>query len=216
MATENLKKLFVEELKDIYSGESQIIKALPKLARAAHSDELRDALEEHLDATKQHKERLEQIFEDLGIPAKPKTCEGIKGIITEGDKAVEDASEKVIDACIIAAAQKVEHYEMATYGTLRTWAQLLGEDKAATLLEQTLEEERSADEALTQLAESFANAEAESGEGAEEEESEEGPAEIGLDESGEEQEEEVGSRGRGRPKGKTTAASRRRDRGVKA
>lgn len=212
MATENLRKLFIEELKDIYSGETQILKALPKLAKAAHNDELRDALEEHLEASRGHKERLEKIFLDLGVPAKAKTCEGIKGIIAEGDNAIDDAGDAVIDACIIAAAQKVEHYEIATYGTLRTWAGLLGEDHAAGLLEQTLEEEKEADETLTQLAESFANAEAESGH--EEEEGEEIEA-SGTEMEVEEEEAGVhGSRSSG-ARDKTTAA-RRRGRSAKA
>ncbi len=217
MATENLKKLFVEELKDMYSGEAQILKALPKLVKAAHNDELRDALEEHLEVSRGHKERLEKIFEELGIPAKAKTCEGLKGIIAEGDSTVEEAGDKVIDAAIIASAQKVEHYEMATYGTLRTWAQQIGEDRAASLLEQTLNEEKEADSKLTELAESFANAEAESGE--EEEEEEVGGETEELDFGAEHEEEEVTARrGPGRPKknASSTTSARRRDRSAKA
>ena len=192
MSAKNLKDLFQEELKDIYNGESQILKTLPKLIRAAQSDELRDALEQHLEETEGQKQRLEKIFSNLGIPAKGKTCEGLMGIIAEGDATLDEVGDAATDAAIVAAAQKVEHYEMATYGTLRTWAEQLGHDDAVTLLEQSLEEEKAADQKLTQLAESFVNEAAEGGEEGEED------GDFEASATGEEVEEEVGVMARGR------------------
>lgn len=161
MNLDTLKKLYVEELRDVYNAEQQLVKALPKMAKAASSDELRDALETHLDETKGHVERLEQIFESLDEPAKGKTCKAMKGLIEEGSEILEEKGEdSVLDAGIIAAAQKVEHYEMATYGTLRTWADLLNQDEAAGLLQETLDEEGEADKKLNDLAEEIVNPEA--------------------------------------------------------
>jgi ferritin-like metal-binding protein YciE len=161
MKLDTLKKLYIEELRDVYSAEQQLIKALPKMAKGASSDELREALETHLDQTKGQVERLEQIFEALDESPKGKTCQAMKGLIEEGSEILEEKGEEsVLDAGIIAAAQKVEHYEMATYGTLRTWADLLNEDEAAALLQETLDEEGEADKTLNELAEDVVNPEA--------------------------------------------------------
>ncbi|MFL6529301.1 MAG: ferritin-like domain-containing protein [Chthoniobacterales bacterium] len=163
---DSLKELLQEELKDIYSAEKQLLKALPKMAKNASSDELRSALEEHLEVTRGQVNRLEQVFESLGQPAKAKTCKAMQGLVEEANEIMEeDAEDAVMDAGIIAAAQKVEHYEIASYGTVRTWARLCGESEAAELLQETLDEEGEADKRLSQLAESFVNPEAESGGG---------------------------------------------------
>jgi len=171
MAAENLKELFVEEVRDIYDAEKQLTKALPKMAKAAASDELRSAFEEHLEITKAHVGRLEEVFKILGTPARGKTCEGMKGLVEEGDKVVKELDGTVLDAALIAAAQKVEHYEIATYGTLATFAGVLGLDDAKDLLGQTLEEEKEADEKLTMIAGQI-NPEAEEGEEGQESEGE--------------------------------------------
>jgi len=161
MKLDTLRKLYVEELRDIYNAEQQLVKALPKMAKAVSSDDLRDAIETHLDETKGQVERLEQIFEALDENPKGKTCKAMKGLIEEGSEILEEKGEvSVIDAGIIAAAQKVEHYEIATYGTLRTWADLLNEDEAAGLLQETLDEEAEADKKLNDLAEEIVNPEA--------------------------------------------------------
>jgi ferritin-like metal-binding protein YciE len=175
MSAENLNELFVEEIKDIYDAEKQLVKALPKMAKAAESAELRGAFEEHLEVTKAHVGRLEDVFKLLGMAARGKTCEGMKGLIAEGEEAIEEMEGTVLDAALIASAQKVEHYEIATYGTLATFADVLDMQDAKDLLGQTLDEEKEADEKLTQIA-SQINPEAEEGnEGAAEgEEQEEG------------------------------------------
>ncbi len=161
MKLDTLKKLYVEELRDVYNAEQQLVKALPKMAKGASSDELREALETHLDETKGHVERLEQIFEGLDESPKGKTCKAMKGLVEEGSEILEEKGEdSVLDAGIIAAAQKVEHYEIATYGTLRTWADLLNQDEAAELLQETLDEEGEADKKLNDLAEEIVNPEA--------------------------------------------------------
>src|SRR4051812_46854544 len=166
MKIDSLQALLEEELKDIYSAEKQLVKALPKMAKKASSEELRAALEEHLEVTKEHVNRLEDVFEALGKPAKAKTCKAMQGLIEEATEIMqEDAEDAVMDAGIIGAAQKVEHYEMASYGTVRTWARLCGQEDAAELLQETLDEEGEADKKLTALAESFVNPEAESGNG---------------------------------------------------
>ncbi len=168
MEANSLKELYVDELRDLYDAEHQIIKALPKLIDAASSDELQSALNEHLEITKQQAQRLEQIFENMGEKAKGKKCKGMEGLIKEGSEVIEDNDdEQVRDAGIISAAQRVEHYEMAGYGTVRTYAALLGEDEAADLLQETLDEEKEADDKLTQLAEQI-NVEAAKGEAVEE------------------------------------------------
>jgi ferritin-like metal-binding protein YciE len=162
MALKSLEDLFLHELKDIYNAEKQLLKALPKMAKAANSENLQQAFEEHLDQTTTQVERLEQIFESLGKPARGPKCEAMEGLIEEGKKLLEeDAEATVCDAGLIAAAQKVEHYEIASYGTLKTFAQLLGYEDAVELLQQTLDEEKETDQRLTELAESEINIEAE-------------------------------------------------------
>jgi ferritin-like metal-binding protein YciE len=173
VAIESLNDLFIEQLQDLYDAERQLIKALPKMADAATSDELREGIEEHLEQTKGHAERIEKIFENLGEKAKAKKCKGMEGVIKEGSEVLdEDMDEDVRDAAIIAAAQRVEHYEIAGYGTARTYASLLGEREAASLLEETLNEEKETDAKLTELAEGI-NVAAEKGEDEEDEEVEE-------------------------------------------
>ena len=160
----SLSDLLGEELKDVYSAEKQLIKALPKMAKRASSRELRNALNQHLETTKRQAERLEQVFEALGEKPKAKTCEAMKGLIEEAeDMMSEDAEESVMDAAIIGCAQKVEHYEIATYGTVKSWAERIGQDRAARLLDETLQEEGEADKRLTGIAESMVNEGASSG-----------------------------------------------------
>src|SRR5579864_7653018 len=157
-----LRDFWVEELKDLYSAENQILKALPKMAKNSTSDELRQASEEHLKQTEGHVERLDLIFEQAGInTTRGKKCKGMEGVIDEGKEVFdEDLPDALADAAMIAAAQKVEHYEIASYGTARTHAEILGENEAVDLLEQTLQEEKETDERLTELAEEI-NPEAE-------------------------------------------------------
>jgi ferritin-like metal-binding protein YciE len=155
-----LNELFVEELRDLYDAEKQLTRALPKMAKAAASDKLRAAFQEHLQQTEGHVERLEQIFEALGEKATGKKCAAMAGLVKEGEEIASDTEEQVRDAGLIAAAQKVEHYEIAGYGTARTHAELLGQDDAVQLLEETLNEEKETDAKLTELAESSANEEA--------------------------------------------------------
>lgn len=155
MAVESLNDLFVEQLRDLYDAENQLIKALPKMAKGANSEELRHGFEEHLEQTKGHAQRIEQIFEQLGEKARGKKCKAMEGLIKEGSETLEEdiSNEDVKDAAIIAAAQRVEHYEIAGYGTARTFANLLGQQEAVSLLEQTLQEEKETDAKLTELAE---------------------------------------------------------------
>jgi ferritin-like metal-binding protein YciE len=168
---EALKKLLQDELEDTYDAEHQLVKALPKMVEASFSPELQRALKEHLTVTQNQIKRLEQVFEALGEKAKRKPCKGMAGILSEGNEMLEeDLDESTMDAAIISAAQKVEHYEIASYGTVRTLAQTLGNNEVAELLEETLEEEKEADERLTQIAESSINSQAAS----EEQEGEEG------------------------------------------
>jgi ferritin-like metal-binding protein YciE len=158
---ETLEKLYINELRDLYSAENQLLKALPKMAKGASSDELKEAFENHLAETETHVERLEQIFKDMEENPKGKTCLGMKGLIEEGSEILEEEGEdSVLDAGIIVAAQKVEHYEMAGYGSVRAFAQLLGQEEAAQLLQTTLDEESKANELLNQIAETTVNAEA--------------------------------------------------------
>ena len=153
MTLKSMEDLLVHELKDLYSAETQIVKALPKMMKAAASEELQRAFEEHLEQTNGHVQRLEQIFEALDEKPTGKICEGMKGLLKEGDElAREEGDSDVIDAGLISAAQRVEHYEIAAYGSVRTYAELLGEDEAVDLLTQTLEEEKQADQKLTQVA----------------------------------------------------------------
>src|SRR6267142_459519 len=154
MARQGLKDLYVDELRDLYDAESRLVKALPKLAKEAESSELRSGFEEHLEQTKGHVDRLRQIFETLGEKPSGKKCAGMVGLIEEGDEMMdEDFEDGVKDAALISAAQRVEHYEIAAYGCVKTWAGLLQETEAQRLLEQTLQEEKETDERLTELAE---------------------------------------------------------------
>jgi ferritin-like metal-binding protein YciE len=174
---ETLEDLLEDELKDIYDAEKQLTKALPKMAKKATSEELRKAFEEHLQQTEQHVERLEQVFEQLEMPARGKPCEAMKGIIKEGQEMISEAGDDATrDALMIAAAQKVEHYEIASYGSARTWAATLGKSDIASLLEETLEEEKETDQKLTSIAEGMVNGQAA--------------------QRGEDEEEESGARGR--------------------
>ena len=164
MKLESLQDLLVDQLKDLYSAENQIIKALPKMAKAASSSELREGFQEHLEQTKNHAKRLEQICEQLDVTPKGKKCQAAEGLIEEGKELIEeDAEAAVTDAGLICAAQKVEHYEIATYGCVRTWAEQLGLHDVAQLLQETLDEEKETNEKLTQLAESMVNQEAAAG-----------------------------------------------------
>jgi ferritin-like metal-binding protein YciE len=166
----SLDDLLVHELQDIYNAEGQILKALPKMIKAASHPELQSAFEEHLEQTEGQVERLNQVFKLLGVPAKGRKCEGMAGLIEEGKKTIEeDAEPSVLDAALIAAAQKVEHYEIASYGCLCTYAEMLGYDQVHDLLGQNLEEEETTDEKLSNLAESVINVEAEEAEETEEE-----------------------------------------------
>lgn len=151
MIVDTLDKLLVDELKDLYSAEHQITKALPKMAKAASSSELRTAFETHLKETEGQIKRLDRVFEILGKAAGGKTCKAMKGLIEEGSEVMENAEGEARDAAMIAAAQKVEHYEMAGYGSVRTWAQLLGQKEIATLLQQTLDEEGETNKKLTAM-----------------------------------------------------------------
>ena len=146
------RELYIDELRDIYSAETQLVKALPKMAKAAESDELRSGFEEHLEQTKGHVSRLEQIFDALGEKPSGKKCEGMAGLIKEGGEAAqEDYEGDVKDSALIGAAQRVEHYEIAAYGTVRAMAEKLGEDDAVELLSQTLQEEKDTDVKLSDL-----------------------------------------------------------------
>jgi ferritin-like metal-binding protein YciE len=158
MAEKKLNDLFYDTLKDIYFAERQILKSLPKMAKAARSQELKTAFLTHRDETEIHLERLQQVFEIFGKRAQTKTCEAIKGILEEGDEIAEDyADSEALDAGLLAGGQAVEHYEMARYGTLRTWAQQLGLKDAAALFEQTLQEEKKTDALLSKLAHNKVN-----------------------------------------------------------
>ena len=152
---------FLDELRDTYDAEKQLIKALPKLAKTASSAELRSAFENHLEETRGHVERLEQVFASLEEKARGKHCEGIAGIIEEGKSIMEEEfDDAAMDACLIAAGQRAEHYEMAAYGTLVAWARAMGHTEAANLLQETLDEEKAADEKLTTIAEGGINQDA--------------------------------------------------------
>jgi ferritin-like metal-binding protein YciE len=158
MSLDTMQDLFLNELKDVYNAEKQIIRALPRMAKAAQSPELQQAFTKHLKETEGHVQRLEQIFSDLGHAARGKKCKGMEGLLEEGKEILEEeGAAEVIDAALISAAQRVEHYEMAAYGCLRTYAQLLGLDQADRLLQQTLEEEEAADQTLTDIGEGGVN-----------------------------------------------------------
>ncbi len=167
--TTTLQGLLIEELKDLYSAETQLTKALPKMANAASDEGLKAGFEKHLDQTHEHIARLDRVMELLKASPKGKTCKAMKGLVAEGEEKInEDASPAVRDAALICAAQKVEHYEIAGYGTVRTFAKLLGEDEVVSLLQETLDEEGETDRKLTQLASSL-NLKAEEGDEAEKE-----------------------------------------------
>jgi ferritin-like metal-binding protein YciE len=182
MPQEDFRELYIDELKDLYSAENQLVKALPKMAKAADSEELRNGFEEHLEQTKGHVQRLEQIFEMLGESPKGKKCVGMEGLVEEGSEMIEEDFEgSVKDAGLIGAAQRIEHYEIAGYGTVKALAETLGETEHVQLLEQTLEEEKETDEKLTGLAEeinsqaSSEGEESEQADGSEEETEEPAP-----------------------------------------
>jgi len=161
MEIDSLRKLYVEELKDLYSAEKQLIQALPRMAKKASNDQLKQAFQKHLEITQTQLERLDRVFEGLGKAPRGKKCKAMEGLIEEGKEMMqEDMEPDVMDAALIAAAQRIEHYEIAGYGTVRTYANLLGEKDATKLLQQTLDEEGQADKILTQLAESSINVEA--------------------------------------------------------
>jgi ferritin-like metal-binding protein YciE len=188
--TKSLHEVFVDEMRDVYNGEQQITKALPKMIKAAESDELRRALENHLDETKTQIQRLERAFSLLDEKARGKKCDGIEGILEEGKKIMqEDIEGAVMDAAIIAGAQRVEHYEMGAYGTLVAWAEAMGHNDVARLLKETLEEEKNADKILSELAESGIN-------------------QLALQEHGEEDMGNTSARGDGRANGRNRADSR--------
>jgi ferritin-like metal-binding protein YciE len=152
MQKDSLQELYIDELRDLYNAETQLVKALPKMAKAASNDQLRKAFEEHLSQTEEHVSRLEQIFEELERKPSGKKCLGMEGLVKEGSETMkEDYADALKDVAIIGAAQRVEHYEMAGYGTVRALAKLLGETDHVSLLEQTLEEEKQADQKLNQL-----------------------------------------------------------------
>jgi len=196
--TQTLHDAFLDELRDAYDAEKQLIKALPKLARAAESDELRTAFQTHLQETQGHAQRLEQVFASLGEKTRGKHCDGMAGIIEEGKNVMEEDFEgTTLDACLIASAQRAEHYEMAAYGTLVAWAKAMGHEEAVGLLEEILEEEKATDEKLTTIAEGGINAEAaEQAHGGEGDEEEEAPARA--------------SRGAGNARGSSRKASARK------
>lgn len=155
-ALNSLRDLLVEELRDLYNAEGQLVKALPKMAKAASHDELREGFEEHLEQTRGHVDRLERCFKILGEKAKGKTCHAMQGLVEEGKEAIEEeAADEIRDAMLIGAAQRVEHYEIAAYGTARAFAQTLGETKVADLLQETLDEEGETDKKLTALSETI-------------------------------------------------------------
>ena len=161
MSLDTLEKLYISELRDLYSAENQLLKALPKMAKGASSPDLKDAFQKHLEQTKGHVERLEELFEQLDESPKGKTCQAMKGLIEEGSEILkEEGEESVLDAGMIVAAQKVEHYEIASYGSVRTFANLLGQDEAARLLQSTLDEESETNEILNRVAETVVNPEA--------------------------------------------------------
>jgi ferritin-like metal-binding protein YciE len=188
MELDSLRELYVDELKDLYSAEGQILKALPRMIKAASNSQLKQALTQHEQVTRKQVQRLERIFQDLGESPRGKKCHGMEGLLEEGKELIAEKPEpEVLDAGLISKAQHVEHYEIAGYGTVRTWAQQLGFDQHAALLQETLDEEGEADKTLTQIAESSINVEA---------------AEAESDESADEREvavatsRETGSRGR--------------------
>jgi ferritin-like metal-binding protein YciE len=175
MQADRLTHLYVDQLRDLYNAETQLVTALPKMAKAANSNELRSGFEQHLEQTRGHVDRLERVFASLDESPKGKKCAGMKGLIDEGSELIkEDLPAEELDAGLIAAAQRVEHYEIAAYGCVRTYAELLGDDENAALLNQTLDEEKETDEKLTEMSKKI-NVEAMESEATSEEEPEEKP-----------------------------------------
>jgi ferritin-like metal-binding protein YciE len=172
MGAKSLHELFVEELRDAYDGEKRLTKALPRMAKAAESEELQAAFTNHLRETERQIQRLEQVFRTIGEPVRAKKCDGLMGIIEEGKSAMEELEGSVLDAALIAGAQRAEHYEIAAYGTLAYFAELLGNEKAKDLLGQTLDEEKATDEKLSMIAKSKVNRQALMEAGMEDEEEE--------------------------------------------
>jgi ferritin-like metal-binding protein YciE len=167
MATKenSLKEVYIDELKDLYNSENQLIKAIPKMAKAANSTDLRAGFEEHLEQTKNHATRLDQILEALGENPRGKKCKGMQGIVAEGSEVIDQSHEGAVrDSALIAAAQRVEHYEIAAYGVVRAFAELLGQNEAVSLLTQTLSEEKETDEKLSELAQAINQEAAQAGE----------------------------------------------------
>jgi ferritin-like metal-binding protein YciE len=161
MSMDSLRDLYVDQLKDLYNAENQLVKALPKMAKKASAPELKRAFQDHWEQTKTHVNRLEQIFKGLGEKPTGKTCKAMKGLVEEGKEVIdEDGDDSVLNAALIGAAQRVEHYEIASYGVARTFASLLGESDASSVLQQTLEEEGETDKKLTKLAEGIINPQA--------------------------------------------------------
>jgi len=196
-----LDSLLADTIKDLYSAENQLVKALPKMAKAATNPDLRAGFEEHLEQTKTHVERLEQVCHEIGATPKGKKCVAMEGLIEEGKELMEeDADPDVLDAGLIAAAQKVEHYEIAAYGTARTWAEQLGYQEAADLLQTTLDEEVQTDKKLTELAMSTVNEDAsgESEDEADREDSDEDEEDDAEEQDAEEEESDVGKSSRRR------------------
>lgn len=193
--SKSLHDAFVDEVRDTYDAERQLTKALPKLAKAATAPELKAAFTAHLEETQGHIERLQRVFELLGEKVRGKHCDGIAGIIEEGSSIMEeDFDESTMDACLIAAGQRAEHYEMAAYGTLVAWANAMGHTEVAELLQETLDEEKSADEKLSGLAEGGVNAEAAAGA----HDDEEGDDEEDDDEEAEEEDAPAQAQAKGR------------------
>lgn len=212
-ATTTLRELFTEELQDILHAERQLVKALPKMAKAATSPDLREALQNHLAETEEHVARLEQAFDLLDETAKTKVCAGMQGIVEEGSNAIkENGKGAALDAAIIAGGQRAEHYEMAVYGTLMAWAKALGHDDIAALLSDTLEEEKAADEKLTELAEAGINEAAESSRGAKGRENGDEEAQDNENED-EESGGEMASAGSSSSRGRGRSASTSRNQG---
>ncbi len=205
MKDNSLRGLFVDELRDLFDAENRLVKALPKMAKACNSEELRSGIEEHLEQTKGHVERLKQVLTSLGEKATAKKCAGMTGIVEEGAEMLEEDFEgAVMDAAIISAAQRVEHYEIAAYGCVHAWAQVLGEDKAASILEQTLNEEKETDEKLTEMAEKI-NVAANSG-AEEDEEDEESDEESDTEDAISVDEEESTPVNRGKSRSRSAGA----------
>jgi len=212
--TTTLRKLMTEELRDIYHAERQLVKALPKMAKASTSRGLRDALENHLRETEEHVSRLEQAFELIGESARTKTCAGMLGIVEEGSDVIKEGEKgPALDAAIIAGGQRAEHYEIAVYGTLMSWAKALGHDDVAELLSATLEEEKAADEKLTELAEAGINQAAKAGEEDEDEEESDEAEDEDEEESSKGQRRQpamaAAGNGRSRARGRSASGQRR-------